>query len=73
VIKNKDMRNYQVLDKAAQFERLVDNVVSCYNDFSSQEIIVSEYIGKNKISLKSYYEEIERDIENSGLVFVAHN
>jgi Holliday junction resolvasome RuvABC endonuclease subunit len=74
VIKADDNKldNEQLKDKKDQFELLVNNVMACYADFDSQGLIVSEYLDKKKIQLKHYYEDMENDDTQNGIIVVPH-
>ena len=56
----------------SEFATLVDNVTSCYADFDSQLLIVNEYIDKDNIPLKKYYENIENNDKDYGLIVIPH-
>jgi hypothetical protein len=56
----------------SEFTTLVDNVTSCYADFDSQLLIVNEYIDKDNIPLKKYYENIENNDKDYGLIVIPH-
>lgn len=66
------LSNEQLKEKKDQFELLVNNVMSCYADFDSQGLIVSEYLDKKKIQLKHYYEDMENDDTQNGIIVVPH-
>lgn len=67
------LSNNQLKEKKEQFELLTNNVMACYADFDSQWLIVSEYIDKNGIGLKHYYEGIHNDDSQHGIVVVPHH
>ena len=67
---NHDIKKEDLLKKSNQFEFLVNNVTSCYADFNSQQLIVSEYIEKKGLNLKEYYENIENNDSEQGIIFV---
>ncbi len=67
------LSNDQLKEKKEQFELLTNNVMACYTDFDSQWLIVSEYIDKNGIGLKHYYEGIQNDDSQHGIVVVPHH
>ena len=69
---NHDISKEELLKRSEQFELLVNNVTSCYADFNSQNLIVSEYIEKKCLSLKGYYENIENNDSEQGIIFVKH-
>ena len=69
---NHDITKEDLVKKSNQFELLVNNVTSCYADFNSQNLIVSEYIEKKCLSLKGYYENIENNDSEQGIIFVKH-
>jgi hypothetical protein len=69
---DKTLSNKQLESKKQQFELLVNNVMACYADFDSQGLIVSEYLDKRKIQLKHYYEDIESDDSQNGIVVMPH-
>jgi hypothetical protein len=56
----------------SEFATLVDNVTSCYADFDSQLLIVNEYIHKENIPLKKYYENIENNDKDNGVIVIHH-
>jgi Holliday junction resolvasome RuvABC endonuclease subunit len=66
------LSNEQLKEKKDQFELLVNNVMACYADFDSQGLIVSEYLDKKKIQLKHYYEDMENDDTQNGIIVVPH-
>ncbi len=67
-----NINNEQLDDAKSQFTILVNNVTSCYADFDSQRLIVNEYIDKGNIPLKQYYENIESNDNEHGIVVVPH-
>ena len=56
----------------SQFSTLVNNVTSSYADFDSQLLILNNYIEKGNIPLKKYYENIENNDKDHGLIVMHH-
>ena len=68
---DKVLTNSELLEKEKQLKPFVTEIVDSCVEFDCQRLIVSEYLMKNRISIKRYYEEI--DSNDSELIKIVKN